>query len=250
MGGKYMTINKITKFLLCIFVLEFLSYPCLAKSKDPNDPIEGVNRVIFKFNYDLDRALYRPVANLYRKLVHPKAQKVIKNVFNNIEEIPSLANDILQLDGHHIVVNTWRFVINSTLGLLGTMDVASNLGLPPYKNDFGLTLHKWGFKKSAYVQILFLGPSTLRDAIGMGVDYPLRPTSYISSVPISFGITTLRVIPTRADLLAANKLIDEAIDPYIFVREAYLQKRKEDIRKMNRVPSKNTTVKGFRAAES
>ena len=200
--------------------------------KNPADPFETFNRQIFQFNYDLDRAVYRPVAKLYVKVTHPKVQHAVVNVFNNIDEIPSMANDLLQLDGHHFVINTWRLIINSTVGILGIFDVASHLGLPPYRNDFGLTLYKWGVKKSPYLQIVFLGPSTLRDATGMGFDYALRPLSYISSTPLCYGAGIFRGVPTRAQLLAANTLVDEAIDPYIFVREAYLQKREEDIRKM------------------
>lgn len=223
--------RTIVKLSLCAFLLGSGTLG-IAKTKDPQDPFESLNRQIFQFNYDLDILVYRPIASFYTKAVHPGAQKVIKNFFNNLDEIPSLANDILQLDGHHIVLNTWRFVINSTLGLLGTRDVASKMGLPPYKNDFGLTLYKWGIKETPYVQIIFLGPSTLRDAVGMGVDYPLKPDFYISSIPVSYSVTAFRGIPTRAELLAANKLVDEAIDPYVFVKDAYLQKRKEDIRKM------------------
>ncbi len=203
-----------------------------AKTKDPADPLEGLNRQVFLFNYQLDRVLYRPIAKLYTKITHPALQEAISNIINNIDEIPSIANDLLQLDGHHLVVNTWRLVINSTLGLLGTVDVASRLGLPPYKNDFGLTLYKWGVRKSPYLQVIFLGPSTVRDAIGMGIDLPLRPTTYIGNAPIGFGVGIFRGIPARAELLSANQLIDEAIDPYLFVKDAYLQKRKEDIRKM------------------
>ena len=148
-----------------------------------------------------------------------------------------------QLDAHHAVINTWRFVINSTIGLLGTIDVASRLGLPPYKNDFGLTLYKWGvLKQHHYLQIIFLGPSTTRDAIGTVVGYSLTPTSYITIAPLCYGIGTFRGIPTRANLLAADKLVDEALDPYIFVRDAYLQNRKETIKKMKEKPVKHKTT--------
>lgn len=123
--------RMIIKLSLCALAFGTYGNPSFAKSKDPSDPLEPLNRQIFQFNYDLDVSLYRPVARFYSKAVHPNAQKAITNVFNHIDEIPSLANDILQLDGHHLVVNTWRFVINTTLGLLGTMDVASRFGLPP-----------------------------------------------------------------------------------------------------------------------
>lgn len=220
--------------LIFFFVILGLSGCATVKNKDPKDPFESYNRQVFRFNRSLDVALYRPVARFYVKAVHPKAQKMITNVFNNVGEIPSVVNDIFQLDGYHLVLNTWRFVINTTIGLLGTMDVASRFGLLPYKNDFGLTLYKWGIKKSPYLQIPFLGPSTLRDAIGLGADASLDPFFYIGGIPaaIPYSITVFRAIPARANLLAVDRLMDEAIDPYVFLKNGYLQKREEDARKM------------------
>jgi phospholipid-binding lipoprotein MlaA len=219
--------------LFLVFLLQACAH---TKPKHPDDPFEPLNRHIFIFNYQVDQLIYRPIAKCYVKITPSPLQKAIRNFISNLDEIPSFANDVLQLDPYHAVVNGSRFIINSSLGLLGTMDVASQIGIAPHRNDFGLTLHRWGIKKTPYIQIIFLGPSTIRDALGRCGDFYLKPIPH-------YGFTIVRSVPLRAELLPADPLVKEAIDPYIFVRDAYLQNRQKSIKCTQERPKKLKTLK-------
>lgn len=195
------------------------------------DPLEPVNRKIFCFNMFLDRSFLRPIAGIYDEAVPPVIACHIGNFFDNLDDITNIANNALQFKLLDAWSDAWRFAFNTTFGILGLFDVATCAGLPKHHQDFGLTLARYGFVNSTYLMIPFFGPSTLRDSIGWAVDWRyLSIWPYIEPAELRYSLYGLRLVHKRAALLPADKLIDEALDPYVFVRDAYLQKRACDIR--------------------
>ena len=199
---------------------------CSGKGTNPVDPFEPFNRKVHKFNMAVDATVLKPPAKLYKKVVPPLVRKSINNAFNNIDMLPSIANDILQAEGKWAIKDSWRFVINSSLGIGGLFDVAEKFGLPPHYNDLGLTLAKWGDKKSPYIVIPFIGPSTIRDGAGWLFQFALwTPYVYLDNDPLAFGLVGLRYLDLRAQLLDSEQIMNEALDQYSFIRDAYLQHR-------------------------
>lgn len=194
---------------------------------DPKDPYEGFNRKVFKFNMTLDRSIFRPVAKAYKTVVPSPIALGINNAYENFGEINTIANDILQGNLYYTLNDTWRFAINSTLGIFGLFDVASHIGLAKHTQDFGITLAHWGIApESAYLMLPFFGPSTIRDTISMPVDYNyLSAWTHIQPKRDRTNLYLFRALVKRTALLPADKLIDRSFDPYIFVRNAYLQRR-------------------------
>lgn len=217
-------IKIINGFFLLILCLGLGGCAC-------TDPLEPVNRQIFAFNMVLDRAIFRPVARAYDKAVPPFVACRIGNFFDNLDDLTNIANNTLQFKLLDAWSDTWRFAFNTTFGLFGLFDVATCAGLPKHHQDFGLTLARYGFVCSTYLMIPFFGPSTIRDTIGWAVDWRyLSIWPYIEPQSLRYGLYGLRLIHKRACLLAADQLIDESLDPYVFVRDAYLQKRDCDIK--------------------
>jgi len=203
---------------------------------NPDDPYEGTNRKIYAFNNALDKGIVRPIAKGYDFLIPHPLQKGFFNLFSNLGAIPSVANDLLQADIAWALADAWRFILNTTLGVAGLFDVATPLGLTKHPQDFGLTLAKWGVKKSTYIVIPFLGSSTVRDTVGIPADLATSVTTYVKPFRDAVALKGANVIVNRANLLQADKLVDEAFDPYVLVRDAYLQKRQSLI---NRNAKKN-----------
>lgn len=199
---------------------------CVHKGTNPDDPYESFNRKVHNFNMAFDATMLKPPTRLYVAVVPGKVRKGINNAFNNIDMLPSVANDVLQAEGRWAIKDSWRFVINSTLGVGGFFDVATTFGLPPHYNDLGLTLAKWGDKKSPYIVIPFLGPSTIRDGSGWLFQFVLwTPYVYINNDAIAYGLVGLRYIDLRSQLFETERLMNEALDKYSFIRDAYLQHR-------------------------
>ena len=195
---------------------------------NPKDPYEPFNRVMYHFNDFLDKAALKPVATLYLKVVPKPLVKGISNVFSNIDTIPTVANDVLQANFYQATSDFWRLAINSTVGILGFFDVAADIGLEPNKEDFGLTLARWGYTNSNYLVLPFFGPSTLRDGLGIPVDYygfSIYPD--IHPVLQRYELYGLGIVSRRADLLRFQNVFDQAsLDRYVFIRDAYTQRRK------------------------
>lgn len=200
-----------------------------ARDKNPTnplDPYEHFNRRTFAFNEQIDKIIYKPVAKVYDTVFPWPVKKGVSNFFNNLGEITNFANDLLQLDGRESAVDFSRFAINTTIGIGGLFDVAVKMGLERNYEDLGLTFAKWGAKKSPYFVIPFLGPSTIRDAIAFPINYfCLTPWEYIQPPELSWGLQGLKLVDMRAKLLPGDKVIKESFDPYVFVRDAYLQRR-------------------------
>ena len=194
---------------------------------EPRDPWESVNRPIYTFNDKVDRALIKPVTLMYADLTPQPAQSCIRNIFNNLRDIWSAANSFLQARGHDFFNTTGRVLFNTTAGPGGCFDVASKHGAHRISNDFGTTLGVWGLKSGPYMVLPILGPSTVRDtaATAVGVS-AITPVLAIDNVPLRNSILGLYGIDVRAGLLEADELVsDVALDPYSFVRDAYLQRR-------------------------
>ncbi|MBL6728149.1 MAG: VacJ family lipoprotein [Methylophilaceae bacterium] len=194
---------------------------------DDKDPMEGYNRAIFAFNETADEYVAEPVAKAYVAVVPEPVVKGINNFFNNIRDFITFINDILQLKGEHAINDGGRVVVNTTIGLLGFIDVHSMNGGERRKEDFGQTLAFYGWENSAYFVLPLLGPSTVRDTGGLLVDSLFfDPISYIENVRVRNAIRVVQFIDARAELLNATAILDEAaLDPYAFQRDSYLQYR-------------------------
>lgn len=204
------------------------------------DPLESINRPIFNFNQGFDKYFMTPVAEGYNAVVPKPVRTGANNFFDNISMVSTTANDFLQGEFTQGILDAWRFVINSTFGLAGTIDVAQEFGLPKHFNDLGVTLAKWGDRNSTYLVIPFLGPTTVRDGVGLVGDYYMSPYPYMHYVASSnsvvqddwfiYGLLTYRYLTIKAQLVDANKLMNAvALDPYTFARDAYYQYRNTKI---------------------
>ena len=197
------------------------------EARDPRDPWQGFNRAVFKFNTDFDNAFMKPAAQAYQFITPEVVDEGVTNFFNNIADVTSAVNNALQFKLSRAGNDVGRVVVNTTVGFAGFFDVASNLGLPSYKEDFGQTLGYWGIAPGPYFVMPILGPSSVRDAFGFGGDVVLDPFFSLENDKIYWGFIALRAVDRRADLLAAGELLNEAaIDPYAFLRDAYLQRRR------------------------
>lgn len=219
-----------TKIIVTIASLLTLSLLSGCATQANKDPLEGLNRGIYKFNDVADKAVIKPVAMAYKAVAPTPVRKGINNFFNNLGSITTVFNDLLQFKFAHAFTDAGRFVINSTFGLAGIIDLASMDKIAIHKEDFGQTLGYWGVGNGAYLVIPLLGPSSLRDFTGLAVDTTLTdPVTYVNNIGqtnLYYQIRTVQFIDKRTELLTASDLVDEAsLDPYAFMRDAYLQRR-------------------------
>lgn len=199
---------------------------CISKGSNPDDPYESINRKSHAFNMAIDKVALKPAAQLYKAILPSFVRAGINNVYNNVNMLPTVANDLLQAEWGYALKDTWRFIANTTFGIGGIFDPASRFSLPPHSNDLGLTFAKWGDRKSPYLVIPLMGPSTFRDGMGMMFDYVLfTPYPYINSNAAIYSILALRYVDLRSQMLETDRLLDEGLDKYTFIREAYLQHR-------------------------
>ena len=215
----------INKFFLGFVLINFSS--CTIYGDNPEDPFEPINRKTYAVNNLIDKNFLKPTAKVYKAVIPSFIRKGINNVYNNIAMLPTIANDLFQTDFNYAIKDTWRFFFNSTIGIGGFFDVAaSSFKLPPHNNDLGITFAKWGDTKSPYVVIPLLGPSTIRDGMGMLFDYSLfTPYFWIPNDDAAYSILAVRYVDLRSQLLEMDKYVDESFDQYAFVRDAYLQHR-------------------------
>ena len=192
------------------------------------DPLEPVNRKVFAFNEGLDKIVLKPTASAYKVVVPSPARTGISNFFSNLAEPWSAVNLMLQGRFKDGVSDLGRFGTNTTVGVLGFVDFASDWGMPRHGEEFGRTLGAWGVGTGAYLVLPLFGPSDLRDAAALPVDSLGSPLGYVGDVPTRNTLTVLNVVNKRAKLLDASNLVDEiSLDKYTFVRDAYLQRRRQ-----------------------
>ena len=209
------------RFLLILL----LSFPIFGE--EINDPFEDLNRNIFIFNEKLDEKLLKPAALTYRKVTPQFARTGVTNFFNNLEEIDTTINQVLQGEIKYAFNDAGRFVINSTIGLFGLIDVASKMGLEKHEEDFGQTLGVWGFDSGPYIMIPFLGPSNPRDLLSRPISSFLSGTFAMEDNDVKITLVGIDALETRERLLDAETLIIG--DKYIFVKDAYIQSREYEI---------------------
>jgi phospholipid-binding lipoprotein MlaA len=196
-----------------------------------NDPLEGFNRGVYKFNDVADKAVIKPVAGAYKAVLPSPVRSGVNNFFSNLNTFVSVINDLLQFKFDKAAEGAGRFVINSTFGIAGLVDVASMDGIEKRNEDFGQTLGHWGVGSGAYIVLPFLGPSSVRDTTGLVVDtLAFDPISYVEDPATRNLPRTINLIDKRAQYLPASDLLDEAaLDPYAFMRDAYFQRRNSQI---------------------
>ncbi|WP_235992332.1 MlaA family lipoprotein [Cellvibrio polysaccharolyticus] len=193
-------------------------------ANEEQDRWQGYNRAMYSFNTTVDKYTLKPLAKGYVYVTPSVVRKGVSNVFFNIREVPSALNGLLQGKPGSAARDTGRFLINSTVGLLGIFDVASRMGIPSSGHeDFGQTLAVWGVGQGPYVVLPFLGPSTLRDSFALPADWYTDPRTYVDNVRVRNTLTGLNLVNVRANLFELEQHITG--DQYTFVRDAYLQHR-------------------------
>jgi phospholipid-binding lipoprotein MlaA len=212
-----------------------------ATGTNPQDPYEGFNRGVYKFNDTIDRAALKPVATAYKNVLPSFVQTGISNFFGNLSDVWSAANNLLQGKGEAGMSDITRVGINSTFGLLGLIDFASPAGLQKHNEDFGQTLGYWGLNSGPFLMLPLLGPSTVRDTVALPVDFAGDLVSYTDSMRWRNTAEVVRLVDKRASLLdASNMLEDAALDPYQFLRDGYLQQRESRVHDGESAPSKGS----------
>lgn len=236
-----MKVSLLNKFIFpIIFVLTLVCMqPNLSFAEDydvadigeVSDPLEKLNRGIYKFNHMLDVALFKPIAKGYRFIVPNFARKRVHNAVVNLTEPVTVLNSFLQGNAEHGFGTFWRFTINSTFGIAGMFDVAKNVGLDYRKEDFGQTLGVYGAGNGPYIMLPILGPSNGRDTLGLVVDVFTDPFDYILQEEALIIRTGVSGLDTRTETLNLTDQIEKtSLDPYATIRSLYTQKRSDDIR--------------------
>lgn len=213
-------------FIRTTLLLVSLSLGGCATGSNPKDPFEKYNRGMYQFNEAVDKAILKPVAKGYNAVMPPPGKLMASNFFSNLGDIIVTINDLLQFKLVQAMSDGGRFVVNSTVGLFGLADVATAVGLPKHKEDFGQTLGHWGIQSGPYVVLPLLGPSSIRDAAGQYADNSVGAYPRIKNVRTRNQLVAGNFVEKRASLLENESLLDEAaVDRYAFIRDAYLQYR-------------------------
>ena len=185
------------------------------------DPLEGMNRSIYGFNDTVDNAVMKPVAKGYKNVMPDIAERGVNNFFNNIKDVITVINDLLQFKLQHAANDAGRVLVNTTVGILGTIDVHSMSGGDRRKEDFGQTLAVWGVGEGPYIMLPFLGPSTLRDTLSRPVSSFLSVTFHMTEDDVNIALKSIDALETRERLLDVESLLSG--DKYVFVKDAYIQ---------------------------
>ena len=209
--------------LLCVFAL-----PALASAEENIDPWESMNRKTYAFNNFLDHYLLKPVAKGYRYVTPDFLEAGFGNFFDNVTEVLTVVNDLAQGKFAQGGQDTLRFVVNSTVGIGGFIDIGSRIGLEKHDEDFGQTLAYWGVPDGPFLMLPFLGPKLMRDTFTILPDSELSVLNVIEHNPTRFGLTAFGLVELRASLLDVEKL--SVGDKYTFTRDAYVQRRQFLIR--------------------
>lgn len=197
---------------------------------DPRDPFERSNRAVFRFNDSVDRAVARPVARAYVRVVPSPIRTGLDNVLQNASYPRVIISQLLQGKLAETGRDTGRLLVNTIMGLGGLFDVATDIGLDRHDEDFGQTLGKWGVPAGPYLVLPVLGPSSMRDAFGEIPDQLTNATHYIDDSTTRYGVSAFRLLNDRANLLEGDAVLNRAADPYVFVRSAWLQHREYKVR--------------------
>ncbi len=197
---------------------------------DPRDPWMAYNRAAYAFNDSVDRGFAKPLAKAYRAVTPQPVRIGVSNFFANLTYPGTVVNAALQGKVAQSGRDGVRFLLNSTLGVAGIFDPATAAGLEANDEDFGQTLGTWGVRSGPYLVLPLLGPSSLRDSFGMVADRATDPSNYIDDTAVSLGLNFAQLVDRRAQLLAAERALSSAFDPYTFVRNAWLERREFQVR--------------------
>nr|WP_145549007.1 VacJ family lipoprotein [Variovorax boronicumulans] len=212
-----------------VLALALLGGCATGPNADPRDPLEPFNRTIYSFNEGVDRAVLKPVAQVYNDTLPSPVRTGVRNFFNNLADAWSAVNALLQLRGQAAVESFFRVQVNTVFGLGGLIDIASDADIPRHREDFGKTLGRWGVPTGPYLVLPLLGPSTVRDTAALPVDTWGNPVAHLDDEGARYGLYGLRIVSTRAQLLRASNVLEEAaLDKYTFTRDIYLQWRGAD----------------------
>ncbi len=227
-----------------------------ATGSNPKDPYEKFNRSMFAFNDAVDEAALKPAATAYKAVLPSFVQTGVNNFFGNLSDVWTAANNLMQGKGSQGMSDASRVVMNSTFGVVGLFDIASELGLQKHNEDFGQTLGYWGVPAGPYVMLPLLGPSTVRDTAGLPLDIAADPWNTVDPTGVRYLGTVTRVVDQRAVLLDASNLLEEAaLDRYEFIRDGFLQRRQNKVfdgessrKELNAVNEENRNAKPAEAA--
>jgi phospholipid-binding lipoprotein MlaA len=222
-------IKRIASLAMLVGLL-FLQGCATVKNPDARDPWESMNRSVYQFNDAVDTMAIKPAAQIYEAVTPRFVRTGIHNFLGNLGDVWSMANSALQLKGQATVETFMRIQVNTFLGLGGLLDVATEMRLEKRKEDFGQTLGYWGVKSGPYLMLPLLGPSTLRDTLALPLDMRGDASQQFSDEATRNVLTVTRVLDVRSGLLQTVDVVKAAsLDPYTFVRDGYLQKRRNDI---------------------
>jgi phospholipid-binding lipoprotein MlaA len=225
--------------ILSLVLLTLLGCAAAPAKKDPRDPWERMNRTSYKFTDKVDKAVLRPVAHGYQKVTPQFVRTGVSNFVDNLGYPIVIVNDLLQARFKLFARDTGRLLMNTTLGIGGLLDPATAAGLEKTENDFGLTFGTWGISKGPYFFIPLLGPSDVRDGLGRIPGSYLSPQNYVNNTAVQYSVWAIELLDARYRLLGTDPLVDAAYDPYLFVKNAYLQRRDFQLSKLSGKPSKN-----------
>lgn len=214
--------------LLCVLVV--LQACATVANPDRRDPLESFNRGVFGFNDAVDRVVVKPVATVYRDATPNWFRRGVSNFFGNLGDVWSAVNNALQLRGQDTSDSVGRVMINTTIGMGGLIDVASDLNIERHSADFGLTLGRWGVGPGPYIVLPLLGSYTLREVAALPLDQQGNLANHISDESTRDGLAVLNVIDLRAQYLRAGDVLEgAALDKYSFVRDSYLQRQRNRV---------------------
>ncbi|KWN16958.1 ABC transporter [Burkholderia territorii] len=218
--------NKVRIIAATVAASAVLSGCATGPNRNPNDPLEPMNRAMYKFNDTVDTNIAVPIAKGYQKITPTPMRTAISNFFSNLGDLGNMANNLLQLRITDATQDLMRVAMNSVFGVAGLIDIATPAGLPKHHQDFGLTMARWGVPSGPYLVLPVFGPSTIRDGVGRAVDVRFNLLNYIEPAARN-PMYIAQFVSARSDLLGATDLLKQAaLDPYSFVRDAYLQQRK------------------------
>lgn len=201
-----------------------------AAGDNPKDPYEGFNRAMFSVNEAIDTVVAKPLATGYDAAAPLPVKAAVGNFFGNVSDLFIGVNNGLQGKGSDGLSDFGRLLINSTVGIFGLFDVASEIGFDKHDEDFGQTFARWGASDGGYVFLPVFGPRTVRDTFGLAVDMVADPVSYVDTVATRNSARFVRFVDIRASLLPSDKVVEEAaLDKYSYIRDAYLQRRRSQI---------------------
>ncbi len=222
--------GALRKVLTVALVLMACHGCATVQTPDRRDPIESFNRGVFAFNEGLDQAVFKPVATVYRDVTPQLVRTGVGNFLGNLDDAWSSINSLLQFKLRHAVDNFMRFGVNTTFGLFGVLDVASEMQIDRHSEDFGQTLGSWGVGPGAYLVLPLFGPSTLRDTAALPVDFNGDLASHANDIGARNSLRVLNIIDTRAGLLGVSSALDDvALDKYSFARDSFLQRRRNAV---------------------